>query len=212
MQLSPKGRQLIQGFEGLMLTAYKDPPLAKQADGSDASNQNYSIGYGHSGAYNGQTISREEANRLFDADAIKYETAVSYTTPVATQEQFDAMTSLTYNIGTAGFAKSSVAARHNMGDYAGAADAFMMWVKAAGQVNPTLQARRQKERDVYVNGYRQFYSEPLTSPVAISAPERNPLPWKQVAIGSLLAAGLSYLIGVKTTWLPFKIPFRKGRA
>lgn len=208
MQLSPQGRKLIQGFEGLSLTAYPDPPLSKGPDGSENPNQNYSIGYGHSGARRGQTITRDEADRLFDVDAVKYEAAVSYTTPIATPQQFDAMTSLTYNIGTAGFAKSTVARLHNMGDYAGAADAFLMWNKAAGAVNQVLAKRRDRERSVYLNGYG-YYPEPVYQPatqpaVPMSVLVTHRTPWTQIFVGSLLTGLASYLIHRKTNWLPFK--------
>jgi lysozyme len=144
MKLTENGRRLIQGFEGLSLKAYRDTA------------KGYSIGYGHFGAQPGDVISREEADRLFVGDVIKYEAAVSLTTPTAKPHEFDAMVSLAYNIGTAGFAKSTVARLHNMGDRAGAADAFMMWVKSDGATNPVLVKRREKERAVYLDGHGAF--------------------------------------------------------
>jgi lysozyme len=145
MRLSENGKNLIKGFEGLSLKAYPDPPGDPQ--------RRHSIGYGHSGASPGDVITRAEADRLFDADIAKYEAAVSLTTPRADQDQFDAFTSLAYNIGTAGFASSTAAKRHNMGDYAGAADAILMWNKAAGAVQPGLVKRREKERGIYLYGH-----------------------------------------------------------
>lgn len=149
MRLSDNGRTLIKGFEGLSLKAYPD------------TSKGYSIGYGHFGAKPGDVITRAEADRLFDQDAVKYETAVSLTTPRATQAQFDAMTSLAYNIGTAGFASSTVARLHNAGDYEGAAAAFRMWKKSDGKDNPVLIARREKELGVYRNGYGGAYPSPV---------------------------------------------------
>jgi lysozyme len=148
MKLSPHGRALIQSFEGLSLTAYPD------AGG-------WSIGYGHFGASPGQTITREEAESLFDRDVIKYETGVSLITPRTTIQQFDAMTSLAYNIGLGsddpswpgGFTRSTVARLHNAGDFRGAADAFRMWNKSQGAVHQGLVKRREREREVYLNGY-----------------------------------------------------------
>lgn len=168
-RLSADGRRLIQGFEGLSLKAYPDPP-------GDPQNR-HSIGYGHSGAKPGDVISRDEAERLFDIDVLKYETAVALNTPVATQSQFDAMTSLAYNIGTAGFADSTVARKHKIGDYAGAADAFLLWVKAAGKEHPGLKKRRERERAIYLNGYGNPYTggvPPMTP--APSSPPTGPLP------------------------------------
>lgn len=162
MRLSANGRRLIQGFEGLSLKAYPDAA-------------GYSIGYGHYGAKPGDVITREEADRLFDVDAVKYETAVSLATPNATQQQFDAMTSLAYNIGTAGFAKSTVATRHNMGDFPGAAAAFLMWNKSQGKVLPVLERRRAQEAGVYLNGYAGApYSQPPMSGPSVAA---EPIAW-----------------------------------
>lgn len=151
MRLSPEGRTLIKSFEGLSLTAYPDA-------------HGYSIGYGHFGASPGDVITREEADRLFDQDVIKYEAAVSLKTPHASQQQFDAMVSLAYNIGTSGFADSTVARLHNAGDYMGAADAFRMWNKSQGAVHQGLVKRREKERTVYLEGYTPAGSFPLPPP------------------------------------------------
>lgn len=160
MRLSPSGRTLIKSFEGLSLKAYPDA-------------HGYSIGYGHFGASPGDVITREEADRLFDQDVIKYEAAVSLKTPRATQEQFDAMTSLAYNIGTGGFADSTVARLHNAGDYPGAADAFRMWNKSQGAVHQGLVARREKERAVYLQGYTTpgSFPTPLPQQSGIGWPE-----------------------------------------
>lgn len=193
MQLSPNGRRLIQTFEQLSLTAYPDAA-------------GYSIGYGHYGARPGDTITREEAERLFNQDVAKYEYAVSLTTPRATQDQFDAMTSLTYNIGTAGFAKSTVARLHNLGDFAGAADAFRMWNKSQGKVLPVLTRRREKERAVYLSGHGSPYGVPPMTPApqSSSTPLKTTLskPWTQRIVGSAVAVGAYYLIQRNTRWLP----------
>jgi hypothetical protein len=94
---------------------------------------------------------------------MKYEAAVSYSAPRATQDQFDAMVSLAYNIGTAGFSGSTVAHQHAMGDTQGAADAFRMWNKSQGAVLPVLVKRREQERAVYLHGHGSPYSIPSTS-------------------------------------------------
>lgn len=179
MQLSDNGRRLIQGFEGLSLKAYPDAA-------------GYSIGYGHYGAKAGDVITRDEAERLFDQDVAKYEAAVSLTTPRATQQQFDAMTSLAYNIGTGGFAGSTVARLHNAGDYAGAADAFRMWVKSQGQTLPVLQQRREKERNVYLNGYPGYgYSTP-----PMSVDDSGPSVASSGAQGAKAGAAAAAAVGV----------------
>jgi lysozyme len=143
MLLSPQGRNLIKSFEGFSSKAYRDAA-------------GWSIGYGHylgEGDHSGETVTTEEADRLFDGDVSKFELGVSTVTPRALQHEFDAMVSLAYNVGTGGFAGSTVARLHNMGDRQGAADAFRMWNKSQGSVNQTLVKRREREREVYLNGY-----------------------------------------------------------
>ena len=61
---------------------------------------------------------------------MKYEQAVEKALKVeVTQQEFDALVSLCYNIGPVGFARSSVVKRLNVGNREGAAEAFMMWNK-----------------------------------------------------------------------------------
>ncbi|BAK65347.1 lysozyme [Sphingobium sp. SYK-6] len=60
--------------------------------------------------------------------------------------QFAAAISLTYNIGPAAFARSTVARRFNAGDWKGGCDAFLMWVNAGGQRVQGLVNRREAER------------------------------------------------------------------
>jgi lysozyme len=139
-RLSANGRALIKGFEGCSLTAYPDAA-------------GYSIGYGHFGAKQGQTITRSEADRYFDLDVARFEKAVASATPRAAQHEFDAMCSLAYNIGPDAFSRSTVAHRHNAGDTTGAADAFLMWNQSEGAVLPVLEARRERERTIYLHGF-----------------------------------------------------------
>lgn len=168
MRLSVQGRRLIQGFEGLMLTAYRDPP------NPDPTEQLWSIGFGHQlgkgPQWQGKTITRAEAERLFDQDVATREAAVSWMAPTDVQHRFDAMVSLAYNIGTGtkAFPSSTVRRLHNAGDFAGAADAFRMWNKSGGAVNPTLVSRREKERTVYLHGYGQTFTP--TGPTSPASP------------------------------------------
>jgi lysozyme len=68
-----------------------------------------------------------------------------------TQDQFDALVSFTFNIGTGGFISSTVLHKLNAGDMLGAALAFLMWDKTTdphtGQlvVSDNLKARRLSE-------------------------------------------------------------------
>ena len=60
--------------------------------------------------------------------------------------QLAAAISLAYNIGTAGYCRSTVDRRFDAGDWRGACDAILMWNKANGQVVNGLDRRRRAER------------------------------------------------------------------
>jgi len=139
MKMSPVGRAFLQSTEGLSLVAYPDA-------------KGWSIGYGHFGAKEGDTITRAQAEALFDQDLSVREAAVSDLITSATPGQFDAMVSLTYNVGIPRFTRSTVLRLHRAGDTAGAADAFRLFRLSQGKVNPVLVARRERERHLYLTG------------------------------------------------------------
>ena len=66
-----------------------------------------------------------------------------------TQNQFDALVSLTYNIGSGAFNNSTLL-KLNKGDYQGAADQFLVWNKADGKVMKGLVRRREAERALFL--------------------------------------------------------------
>lgn len=72
----------------------------------------------------------------------------------ANPHQFAAMVSLAYNIGLAGFARSTVLKAHNRGDAESAARAFALWNKArvngVRRVVAGLTARRAREAALYL--------------------------------------------------------------
>jgi len=59
----------------------------------------------------------------------------------------DAYVSLAYNIGYAGFCKSTIVKRlkQRPPDYTGACEAILLWNKAGGKVMPGLVKRREAE-------------------------------------------------------------------
>lgn len=66
--------------------------------------------------------------------------------------QLVASVSLSYNIGTAGFCRSTAARRFNAGDWRGGCEAFLMWDKAGGVRVRGLTLRRQRERALCLRG------------------------------------------------------------
>lgn len=142
MTTSENGRKLIESFEGCVLTAYLDQRGIA------------TCGFGHTqGVKMGDTCTQMQADAWLEGDLATAESAVNRLVKAAlTQNQFDALISLTYNIGQGNFADSTVLKRLNIGtpDYAGAADAILMWDKTGGVVNPGLERRRQAEQALFL--------------------------------------------------------------
>lgn len=134
MLLSTAGHKLIQGFEALRLTAYLDTRGI------------WTLGWGHiNGVKKGDTCSALQADEWFGNDVITAATAVNSNIKILmTQNQFDAMVSLAYNIGAHGFANSDVVKHFNLGDVNGAANAFLNWHR------PNLLGRRLKEKAFFL--------------------------------------------------------------
>jgi len=98
-----------------------------------------------------RTFTMEEVNDILKEDLRRFERGVLRLCPNGlTQSRFDALVSFSFNVGLGNLQRSSVRMRHNRGDYAGAAEAFLMWTKAAGRVLPGLVKRRQDERSLYL--------------------------------------------------------------
>ncbi len=140
--LSERGVDLIKGFEGLRLQAYRDPAGV------------WTIGYGHTGGdvRPGMTISPARAEELLRHDTGWAQDAVRRSVKVPlTQGQFDALTSFTYNLGAGALASSTLVKKLNTGDYAGAQKEFGRWVHAGGEVLLGLVRRRAAEAKLFGN-------------------------------------------------------------
>lgn len=140
------GVQLIREFEGLRLQAYRDPVGI------------WTIGYGHTlGAHKGQRITEVEAVGFLREDLRSAEGRVNaWTRDVKTSpNEFGAMVSLCFNIGSGNFRTSSVLRLHRQGQNDAAASAFLLWNK--GHVDgklvvlPGLKRRREAERRLYLS-------------------------------------------------------------
>ena len=73
---------------------------------------------------------------------------------VITPRQRAALVSITFNIGSGGFRRSTLLRRLNAGNYEGAADAFLMWnkitVNGRKVVSLGLSNRRERERALFL--------------------------------------------------------------
>lgn len=146
MQTGEKGIALIKEFEGCRLGAYRDSVGV------------WTIGYGWTHPVDGKpvglgmVISQETAERLLKNGLVSYERDVMKVVRVPlTQEQFDALVSFAYNLGSRSLSSSTLMRKLNAGDYAGAAEEFLRWDKAGGKVLPGLTRRRAAERKLFLS-------------------------------------------------------------
>lgn len=144
MTTSEKGLAFLAKEEGLRLEAYQDSVSV------------WTVGYGNtryedgSKVKKGDKITKERAVSLFKNTLKQYEEAVNRSIKrEINQNQFDACVSLCYNIGTSGFAGSTVVKRINANPCDPTiADAFQMWRRAGNHAN-LLLARRKRESALY---------------------------------------------------------------
>lgn len=151
LELSPQGLEAIKEYEAMRDRVYPDQAGHK------------TIGYGHKlrpgeeAKYPG-AIDEAAARELLAKDIRTAEAAVRrLVTQPLTQQEYDALISLTYNIGQGGFAESTVLKELNKGDYRAAAEAMMMWDKITAQDGTKVQSnglvnRRNDERNLFLNG------------------------------------------------------------
>lgn len=153
MHINQEGLNLIKSFEGLRLDAYQDVAGI------------WTIGYGHiKGVKEGMTISEAEAEALLREDLADAENAVSRFVKVPISEnEFSALVSLVFNIGSGAFAGSTVLRKLNAGDHKGAADAILMWnrstVGGKKVVVQGLVRRREAERSLFLKAVPTFLNQ-----------------------------------------------------
>ena len=100
-----------------------------------------------------RTLTMDEVDAILAQDLARFERGVARLCPAAVnhQGQFDALVSFAFNVGLGNLQRSSIRMRYNRGDIEGAADAFLMWTKAAGKVLPGLVKRRNDERSMFLS-------------------------------------------------------------
>jgi lysozyme len=146
MVVSLFGVDIICGFEGKRLTAYDDGVGV------------WTIGFGTTVYPNGikvmkgDTCTEAQAKTYMAHDLKKFEATVNKVVTVQlNQNQFDALVSLAYNIGTNAFSKSTLVKKLNGNDIRGAADQFDVWVNAGGKRMQGLVNRRAKEKALFLS-------------------------------------------------------------
>ena len=139
MAITQSTEALISDFEGKSNRAYKD------------SKGLWTIGVGHLIKSNemhllNMILTDSQIADLFKSDLRWCDEAVNSSVRVPlTQNQYDALYSLCFNIGEDHFKASEVVQHLNQKDYQAAGDAFLNWSKP-----PVLRKRRQREREVFL--------------------------------------------------------------
>jgi GH24 family phage-related lysozyme (muramidase) len=140
MKVSQPGLEFIKNEEGCVLHVYND-----QAGYP-------TIGVGHLIKPGGEftTLTESEALDLLAKDLKVAEDAVQGSVRVPlSQNQFDALVSFTFNVGTGALEKSTLLKLLNQGQYEAVPGELMKWVKAGGRTLPGLVDRRQREGDLW---------------------------------------------------------------
>ncbi len=108
MEIDQTGEDFIKQYENLSLVAYKPLPTDK-----------WTIGFGSTtGVYEGMEITEDEAEHRFQTDIFyPQKTVNSLVTTQLTQNQFNALVALVFNIGSQSFHNSKALTYLNQGDY-----------------------------------------------------------------------------------------------
>lgn len=142
MKISDNGLALIKKFEGCSLTAYADVGGV------------WTVGWGQTGPdiTEGLTITQTQADAWLEKTVNRFADGVSECLKVAvTQNQFDALVSLAYNIGLAAFKSSTLLKLLNdRADVSVVASEFIKWNKVNGKPIEGLSRRREAERQLFL--------------------------------------------------------------
>lgn len=151
MRTSRRGLEFIKNEEGCVLHVYRDPAGYP------------TIGVGHL-IKAGETfdkITEEEALQLLARDLAVAENAVSKMVRVPlTQNQFEALVSFVFNVGSGNFQKSTLLKLLNQGQYEAVPGELAKWRKAGGQVLPGLVLRRRREAELWGDSQETFPAPP----------------------------------------------------
>ena len=149
MKISKAGIDFIIGFEGFSAKACKCVNTEKY----------YTIGYGHYGSdvKKDDTITKEEARKLLEADLLSFEKKVSkYDSKYDfNQNEFDALVSFAYNVGNIDqLTANGTRSRDKI------SECMLRYNKSGGKVLNGLTKRRKAERDLFLTKvFTSYYSK-----------------------------------------------------
>ena len=135
MKIGLKGLNLIKESEGFEEDAYKCPAGV------------LTIGYGHtSDVQEGDVVTLKEAEILLIEDLDWAEGVVNRNVKVElNQNEFDALVSFVFNVGSGNFRSSTLLKRLNNGGYYSVPRELNRWNKGGGRVLKGLVRRRKAE-------------------------------------------------------------------
>ena len=140
MRISKQGLDFIKSHEALRLKAYQDCKGV------------WTIGWGHTkNVHPGDVITREQAEQFIRDDfawverTLNADLVTGRDKPLVTQNEFDALCSLVFNIGSQAYLDSTVRRKIKQGDKMAAARAFKMWVYSNHKFVQGLANRRADE-------------------------------------------------------------------
>ncbi|NMA65369.1 MAG: lysozyme [Clostridiaceae bacterium] len=139
MKTSQNGINFIKRHEGLRLKAYQDVAGV------------WTIGYGSTGGVReGDTINEVQAETLLSEDLRTAEREVNRHKLNINQNQFDALVSFAFNIGTGAFRNSTLLKRIKIDvNHPDIPNQFNRWIYGGGKVLPGLVRRRNEEAKLY---------------------------------------------------------------
>lgn len=140
----------VKRWEGLKLTAYPDP--------GSKNGEPWTVGYGHTSdgfmkVTRGLTISPKQAEDALEFDLNETAAKVDELVKVELSDnQFGALVSFAFNVGTGAFGRSTLLKKLNKGDYAAVPGELAKWVNNDGKKMQGLVNRRAAEAGLWAKG------------------------------------------------------------
>lgn len=127
--------RLIRQFEGCRLMPYICPAGV------------WTCGWGSTGhdVFPGRPWTQEYANARLEMDAARFAKGTVLLCPALEGDGLSAIADFAYNLGLGALRGSTLRRRVNAGDYEGARQELLKWVRGGGRVLPGLVLRRGAE-------------------------------------------------------------------
>ena len=142
--INERGIEIIKSFEGFSSKPYLCPAKV------------WTVGYGATRGSDGRPVGADmgsvsEAEALLVRDLESSEGWVlRLVKKVLTDNQFSALTSITFNVGAGALQRSTLRMKLNRSEYQGAVDEFPKWRIAGGKILAGLVRRRAAEQALFL--------------------------------------------------------------